>query len=138
MESRGAENFRITKMDDERRLVFGWANVAVRASGQQIIDHGDDLIDVEDLEEAAYQFVLDFRLSGAMHEGEVVGHMIESFMVTPEKVAAVGLPPNALPFGWWVGFWIKDDEAWAKIKRGDYRMFSIQGICYPEEVEGTS
>ena len=28
----------VMKSDDERRLVFGWANVAVRVDGEQIVD----------------------------------------------------------------------------------------------------
>jgi len=126
---------RIYKMDDERHFVFGWASVAIRASGEQVIDHAGDMVDVEDLENAAYQFVLDFRGAGEMHEGDVIGQLIESFMVTPEKLEAMGLSGTALPLGWWVGFWIQSDVVWAKVKSGEYAMFSIQGYCYPEEVD---
>jgi len=122
-------------MDDERHLVFGWANVAFRTTGEQIIDHHGDMIDIEDLEDAAYQFMLDFRGAGEMHEGDVIGHVVESFIVTPEKLQALGLPQDALPLGWWIGFWIESDEVWAKVKSGVYSMLSIQGYCYPEEVE---
>ena len=49
--------FKIQKSDDDKMLAFGWANVAVTASGQQIEDYHDDMIDPEELEQAAYKFV---------------------------------------------------------------------------------
>ena len=57
---------------------------------------------MDDLEEAAYQFALDYRSTGIMHKGETVGQMIESFMVTPDKLEAMGLPPELTPgpLGW--------------------------------------
>ena len=43
----------VMKSDDERRQVFGWANVAVRVDGEQIVDWQEDIIDTEELEKAA-------------------------------------------------------------------------------------
>ena len=34
--------FQILKTDDDKRLVFGWANVAVRTDGEQIVDLQQD------------------------------------------------------------------------------------------------
>jgi hypothetical protein len=123
-------SFDIAKVDDDRRLVFGYANVAVSADGVQIEDSQGDLIDPQDLEDAAYEFVLKFGDSGVMHAGEAVGKMVESFVITPEKLAAIGLVAKAdgvLPkAAWWVGFHVEPD-AFAKVKDGTYKMFSIQG-----------
>lgn len=124
----------VTKADGDRNIVFGWANVSIRQDGTQIEDHQKDLVDPEDLETAAYQFNLDFRETGVMHEGEAVGYLIESFMVTPEKLEKMGLAPDALPIGWWVGFYIPDDAVFAKVKSGEFKMFSIQGRAIREEV----
>ena len=55
---------------------------------------------------------------------------------TKEKMQAMGLPEDALPQGWWIGFYIDDDDAWEKIKSGDYRMFSIEGTGTRVSVEG--
>lgn len=126
--------FTITKVDDDCNLVFGWANVAFRVDGEQIEDHQEDIVDIEELEPAAYQFVLEFRETGVMHQGEAVGDLIESFVVTPEKLERLGLAPNALPLAWWVGFYIESDEVFAKVKSGEYKMFSIQGKAIREEV----
>lgn len=125
---------KVLKVDAERQYVFGWASVAFAKDGSQVEDLQGDLIDLDDLEEAAYQFTLEFRDTGVMHTGNAVGKMIESFMVTPDKLAAMGLPPDALPQGHWVGFHIPDVEVFAKIKAGDFSMFSIQGDAVREEV----
>ena len=48
-------------------------------------------------------------------------------MFTKDKQRAMGLPEGILPEGWWIGFYIEDDDAWERIKNGTYRMFSIEG-----------
>jgi len=124
---------KIAKIDAEQRLVFGWANVAIEKSGDQIVDAHGDKIDIEDLETAAYDFNLTFRATGTSHVGVSKGRLVESFVVTPEKLEAIGLAKDALPLGWWVGFRVDDDAAWEGVKKGDYRMFSIQGIASRED-----
>lgn len=122
----------IAKLDSERRIVFGWANVCVRCSGEKVVDAHDDTIDPVDLESAAYDFVLKFGETGENHMGKVKGRLIESFFVTPEKLQKMGLKSDALPQGWWVGFKIFNKHAWERVKRGDHRMFSIQGMAKRE------
>lgn len=128
------QEFTITKVDTDRQLVFGWANVSIRKDGEVIEDYQKDVIEPDDLEMAAYNFNLDYRSTGEMHRGGIVGKMIESFVSTPEKIEKMGLAPDALPTGWWVGFYIEDESAFAKVKDGTYKMFSIQGKAVREEV----
>lgn len=125
---------RIAKLDTERQMVFGWANVCVRMSGDTIVDSHDDTIEGEDLETAAYDFNLRFREMGEDHEGVAKGRLIESFFVTPEKLVKMGLKKNALPVGWWIGFKVDDRKAWDRVKKGDHRMFSIQGKARRERI----
>lgn len=125
----GSRNFRVMKSDDEKRLVFGWANIAVRVGGEIIRDFQDDIIDIEELEQAAYNFTAEFGTAGEMHRRGGVGRLVESVVFTKEKAEALGIPPNILPEGWWVGFKINDDEVWEKIKNGTYSMFSIEGTA---------
>lgn len=117
----------ITKIDSDRNLVFGWAYVSIDKDGEQVVDHSGEAVDPETLEEAAYLFNLDFRKSGEMHQGEAVGELIESFMVTPEKLDLMGIAKDGAPTGLWVGFYIDDDEIFGKVKSGKYTAFSIQG-----------
>lgn len=119
----------IVKIDEEQQIVFGWANVSIKSSGEQVIDSYEHKIDPKDLELAAYSFVLSFGDMGVMHKGGVQGKLIESFMVTEDKLEKMGLGSDALPLGWWVGFYIEDKKLFEKVKNGEYSMFSIQGTA---------
>ena len=116
----------VYKVEDQR-LVFGWANVSADVNGEMIVDAHKDKISPATLEKAAYDYVLNFRDAGQMHAGGSVGRLVESFMVTPEKLKAMGLAGDALPVGLWVGFKIDDADVWGKVKDGTYPAFSIQG-----------
>lgn len=119
----------ISKTTARENLVFGWANVALKPDGDIPLDWDGDVTPPEVLEKAAYQFVLKYRATGEMHEGETVGHLVESMMFTKEKMAALGIPEGILPEGWWVGFHIPDDDIFKKVVEGKYRMFSIEGTA---------
>ena len=86
-----------------------------------------DIIDVEELEQAAYNFVELYREGGEMHERGGCAVLVESVIFTPEKIAAMGIPEGTVPTGWWIGFKVTDDDVWAKVKDGTYPMFSIEG-----------
>ena len=49
-------NCNINKFYDDEQLVFGWASVSKDAKGNRPLDWHGDLIDVEDLEKAVYDF----------------------------------------------------------------------------------
>ena len=132
-----SQNFNIMKTDDDKRLIFGWANVAITLDGVQVVDHQKDMIDPEDLEEAVYDYVLNFRDGGEEHIPNLrkKARMVESCMFTKEKMKAMGIPEGIVPEGWWIGFYVDDDDAWEKVKDGTYQMFSIEGNGIREEVE---
>lgn len=139
----------IAKVDTDRHLVFGWASVAVAKDGNVVTDLHNDQIDADTLEDTAYIFNLEFGTEGLndMHVGKSVGRLIESFVVTDEKIEKLAGDPadpdyadnltslqKALPRGWWTGFYVEDDETFAKVKNGDRRMFSIEGMAVREEL----
>lgn len=130
----------VYKTDDDKRLVFGWASVAVTAEGEQLEDRQHDIIDPEELERAAYEYVLNFRDTGEEHVESLrkKGRLVESCVLTREKQALMGIPEGVLPEGWWIGFKIDDDEAWEKVKNGTYRAFSIEGTAERVPVEKTA
>lgn len=130
--------FQVCKADGDSRLVFGWANVAVSREGEPVVDLQDDMIEPEELEQAVYDYVLDFRDGGEVHDParRKRARLVESCMFTAEKLAAMGLPQGAVPLGWWVGFHVDDDETWEKVKNGAYRMFSIEGMALRTPLEG--
>lgn len=131
------KSFNIYKTDDDKRLVFGWASIAITADGEQLEDRQKDMIDPEDLEESVYEYVLNFRDTGEEHIPTMrkKGKLVESCVFTVEKQKAMGIPEGTLPVGWWIGFKIEDDAAWERVKNGTYRMFSIEGKAYREPIE---
>lgn len=133
VEKRNPENgsvrgrFKIAKSDDDKRLAFGWASASATINGETVEDCVGDIIEIEELEQAAYQFVELYREGGEMHERGGCAILVESVIFTPEKMTAMGIPEGTVPAGWWIGFKVTDDDVWAKVKDGTYPMFSIEG-----------
>lgn len=127
--------FKIMKSDNEKMLAFGWANVSVRTDGEVIEDYQEDIIEPEELENAAYNFVELYREGGEMHERGGAAVLIESVVFTEEKMKAIGIPEGVLPIGWWIGFKVLDEDVWEKVKDGTYSMFSIEGEAERVETE---
>tara|TARA_R110000824_G_scaffold229952_4_gene417551 strand:+ start:147 stop:1634 length:1488 start_codon:yes stop_codon:yes gene_type:complete len=118
----------IVKIEEDKQLVFGWANIIKTAEGMMLLDRQDDFIDDEnELEKAAYHYVLHSRDGGEMHLRKGVSTLVESVVLTDEKQRALGIPPNTVPTGWWIGFKVNDDSVWKQIKKGGYVGFSVHG-----------
>ena len=120
----------ISKLDTDKRQVFGWASIVER-DGVPVVDLQGDYISVDEIEKAAYTYVQKSRKGGNMHkrngdDPHHVSDMIESFVVTPEKKEQLQLP-DSMPTGWWVGYQVHDDETWQQIKNGERKAFSIHG-----------
>ena len=122
----------ISKIDDDRRQVFGWASVT-EINGEPVVDLQNDYVDTYEVEKAAYDYVLNSRVGGEMHQRvkkdapKQVGTLIESMVLTPEKIEKMGLPDET-PRGWWIGFKVHDDEVWKAVKSDKYTGFSIHGM----------
>ena len=127
--------FKIMKSDDEKMLAFGWANVSMRVDGELVEDWQADIIEPEELEKAAYEYVMLYREVGEMHERGGAAVLIESVVFTNEKMQSMGIPMGTLPVGWWVGFKVLDEDVWEKVKDGTYPMFSIEGEAERVDVE---
>ena len=120
----------ISKIDTDKRQVFGWASIS-KKDGMLVTDHQGDTIDTDELEKAAYKYMLDSRKGGHEHQktdsGPLhVADVIESFVVTEEKKKAMGLP-EVTPEGWWIGMKVHDDKVWELAKSGELAGFSIHG-----------
>lgn len=131
----GREDFgvycEISKVDTDKRQVFGWASIS-KKDGAVVQDLQGDTIDTDELERAAYNYILNSRKGGHEHQKNAdntpvhVADIIESFVVTPEKKQALGLPED-MPEGWWVGMKVHDDEVWELAKSGELAGFSVHG-----------
>ncbi len=124
-------DIKITKTDEDQQLVFGWASVT-HIDGEIVIDKQGDIISSEELEKAAYDFVLYCREQGDMHERRGVGKLVESCVFTQEKMAKCGLyafdpETNEQMFGWFCGFKTQDAGVWKRIKSGHLPEFSVGG-----------
>lgn len=127
--------FKIAKSDDDKMLAFGWASVSMRVDGEVIEDWQKDIVEPDELENAAYEYVLLYREGGEMHERGGAAVLVESVVFTEEKMKAMGIPEGTLPVGWWIGFKVLDEDVWEKVKDGTYPMFSIEGEAERVEVE---
>lgn len=125
----------IVKLDDERRHVFGIFSVC-KVGDELVTDHEGDEFEPDELENAAYNHVLDARVAGENHVRKGVGDLIESVVFNPEKcaamvkslaetgiVATIDIPAVV----WWGGYHVHDDAVWKAVKDGDYVSFSIGG-----------
>ena len=121
--------FVITKSDDDKHLVFGWACVSERKDGEEICDLQGDMVSPEELENAAYEYVLNWHTGGEEHDPFLQNkcRMVESVVFTKEKMQAMGIPEGIVPSGWWIGFKVDDERTWELVKNGTYQMFSIAG-----------
>jgi hypothetical protein len=130
---------KITKTVPDLRLIYGWASVVAR-DGVRIVDKQDDVIPVEELENAVIEYSLNSRKGGDMHDPEFIefSNLIESFVFTPEK-EKLGIvakdDQGRVIHGWWTGFYVPDDKLWASIKRGERPEFSIGGQAVPVELK---
>lgn len=116
--------FEIKKIDEDQHLVFGWASVWT-AGGEYVVDKQDDIIPPDEGEKAAYDFVLNSRSQGDMHERMGVGRCVESMVFTKQKQDALGVDLGME--GWWIGFFVDCPETWSLIKSGARPEFSVGG-----------
>ena len=104
---------------DERRRVAKAAKV----------DLEGDRVALSELERAAYDFTLTSGLADIDHDEVTHGRLVESFVVTDEKLEAMGVPEDArasVSKGWWLGFHV-DDATMDRVETGELSMFSIGG-----------
>lgn len=131
-----AEGIEFAKVDDDERLVFGFAYVSHDEYGEPVVDReGDYVPNVHELEKAAYEFMLDHRSGDVYHNQTLVAKCVESVVFTPEKIEKWGVPEGILPMGaWWCGWKVVDDDIWKMVKDGQLASFSIGGRGYRKAV----
>src|SRR6185369_10874183 len=117
----------IVSKDDAQHLVFGWFSI-VKVGDRKLEDTQGDVISEETIEGAAYDFVLNARTGGEMHEekgdGEVrgIGRVVESAIFTKEKQKVMeqslrdqgiaGAVVDLKCVAWWGGFKVEDPDTW--------------------------
>ncbi len=122
---------KILKVDDEQRMVFGWASV-VTEKGEMVVDRQGDVIEPETLVKAVNEFMEHVRVGKAMHIGEQVGVVVHSLPITKEIGDALGIQSDRE--GWVVAYKVYDDAVWEMVKSGELAAFSIGGRAMKEEM----
>ena len=128
-----AADVSISKLVPDKKQVFGWAQVA-QWQGVEVDDRQGDVVSIEELEKAAYDYVLDARVGGDQHARiaksdtapRQTATLIESMVFTPEKIEKMGLPGD-FPQAWWIGMQVTDDNTWELIKSGERTGLSVHG-----------
>jgi len=124
---------RIIKRNDEKRLVTVITNTVTTAEGEPIVDHDDDVIKIENLEEV---FIKSFARGGAgmgdeMHDETDKVDVVQHFTLARDEWASLGeamgvdLPP--MPEVGIAKLYVKDDALWLAVKSGRYTEVSIAG-----------
>lgn len=120
----------ITKVDDSLRTVYGWASVS-SADGAMVTDHQDDQISDGEIVKAAHEFMASSRLGGLLHARDDAGmahrggEIVESLVLSADIQKALGVELGRT--GWFIGYRVADDDAWALVKDGTLKAFSIGG-----------
>lgn len=128
---------RVVRKDAAQRLVFGFAVLATKSDGGPLVDLQGHAVDLPALERAAYVYVEEVEggafekaaPGGEMHAGEARNTLVESFVITPEKLDALGIGPGTVPLGWWVGYRVPPD-VYKRVEEGARMMFSIEGAGF--------
>ena len=131
----------ISKADEEKRQVYGWASITEK-DGMPVVDLQGDYITIDEVEKAAHNYLQESRKGGVMHkradDGEPhhVADLIESVVITPKKKEALGLPEDS-PTGWFIGLQVHDEEVWQDVKQGKFPELSVhgRGKRIPKEVD---
>lgn len=119
----------ITKRDDAKRLIYGWAAVVTKADGTPVVDLQGDITPIDEIEKAAHK-ALAFGgrgKTGVQHEHTGVGDIVESAIINKAFRDAHSMPPG--PEGWWVGMKIHSDDVWKRITSGELSELSFKGTA---------
>lgn len=114
----------ILKLDNERRIAWGWASVST-LKGELVTDLQGDTITPSEMEKMADRFMASARTAKAMHEGDSIGEVLHSLPLTADLAKALGIETDRE--GWIIGMRIHDDATWAAMKAGQFAGFSIGG-----------
>jgi hypothetical protein len=114
-----SRKFLAKTLHNDRKQVFGIASSTAE-------DLHDEYIGDATLENAAYNFVMHYRIGKAEHDGPPVATLIESFYITKDKAELLGIAEEFVG-KYWVGFQINDDAVWQQVKAGKLGAFSIGG-----------
>ena len=115
------------KKEEEKRFVLGRVLVPNR------IDLGNDVINKEETEKAAHQFMINEHAPGLIHKAYAKDTYIVENYIAPTDFAVNGEEISA---GTWImGMKILNDEIWEAVKNNELNAYSIGGWAKKVPVE---
>lgn len=114
---------KITKVDEELGLVFGWAIICTE-DGEPYFDLQKDHALEKGMVKAVTRFMQNSRAAKEMHQGEERGAVVHSMPMTAEIAKAFGIITKIT--GWMIAM-APDEAMFAKFKSGELTGFSIGG-----------
>lgn len=130
-EMKAVQKFKV--QDSEKRVVSGplmVANLPIYRYNEEMGDHYI-VFRPETIEKIVLKFFKQKRMDEAnvMHDGVKVDgvYLFESFIIDERKLTPVGF--DKLPNGSWFGsFKVDNEDVWAKVKEGEFKGFSVEGM----------
>jgi cation transport regulator ChaB len=119
-----SSSVKIIKMDDEQRVVWGWASVATE-NGDAVFDVHGDHIPMTELTKASIDFMENVRVGKSLHQGAQTSSVIGCLPLSQELAKALGIETTRE--GLIMGFRVQDDATWGLIKSGELPALSIGG-----------
>lgn len=125
-----------SKIDEDKRLVYGWASV-VTEGGMPVIDKQGDMLDIDDLQKATHAFMATGRAAGQNHERDEegivsYGKIVEAVVFTEDLQSALGIHLGKT--GLFIAVKVDDDDVWKSVKDGSLKAFSIGGRGQRKEI----
>lgn len=116
-------------LDDDQRLVGGWASITKAKGGETVADTQGDVIATKSLRKALHGFLDGNRTLGLMHLTGDDGKAVPIGKVVEAVVFGDGMQPPDYdgPEGLWIVAYVENDEAWRAVKDGEFTGFSIGG-----------
>lgn len=115
---------KVEKNDITGRYAAGFASV-IEKDGKRVTDTQDDVIFWDDLKETAHDYIRNERVAKVMHDGEMVGEVVESVLIDDDFAKALGLTDPRR--GWFIKMDIADPATRELNKAGKFGGFSIGG-----------
>lgn len=129
MDAPELRQFRISKLDDEKQMVYG----IVYSPGE--VDIQGDFAKADDIEHAAHNFLKQLRVHQVDEQHDYNpddGYVAESWLTKAGGDPYFADEPTG---SWAVGIKVENDETWALVKSGEYEGLSMAGNATRTEVE---
>jgi hypothetical protein len=111
---------------DEQRMVYGFASVS-HSGGEAHFDTQGDTVGLETVRKAWRGFMAKGGSGGLNHETPDTGKVVEGLVIDDTVAEALMTELKKGHRGLFIGYHATDDKAWAGVKKGEFKGFSIGG-----------